>query len=69
MNKTDMISKENLASMNRCNIKDVCCLNCRFNNFATIDLDRKTVTCMYFKQKMLTQSYCSHFTKRISIGE
>lgn len=65
-NNTYFFSKEELAKINHTTCDSVNCLNCRFSEWSSLDLDRHTISCFYWKQKMLTKSFCNHYTKKVS---
>lgn len=66
-NNTYFFSIEELAKINHTTCDSVNCLNCRFSEWSSLDLDRHTISCFYWKkQNVLTKSFCNHYTKKVS---
>lgn len=68
MNKTNLIPKEDIAKMYHCDISEVNCLNCRFANFETVNLDTSMINCWLWKTAISTRAFCTHYQPKINKG-
>ena len=66
-NLKTLIPKEQIAVNEHVPVADVKCVNCRFCNFFTVDIDTHTCHCAFWNKKMLCSSFCNNFTKPIKI--
>ena len=67
-NKTNLIPKEDIAKMYHCDICEVNCLNCRFANFETVNLDTSMINCWLWKTSTSTRAFCTHYQPKITGG-
>ena len=63
-NKNTLVSKATLNQLYGVPEAEIVCRNCKFFNGYTIDLDRKTAHCCYWKQTIQWGSFCGHFQLR-----
>lgn len=59
-----MITRKELAEMNKTDIDTIKCSMCAHSNFHTIDYDRCECMCTYWCKRMNTHNYCNKWVNR-----
>lgn len=60
----NMLTREQLASMNNVPVDEVTCRMCSFCHLAKIDFDHNTCICIRWDEPVKLYSFCNHYTRQ-----